>query len=39
MTVLGDKLQAALNANSINNYTWKGPKGQNGVQEEINLKD
>ena len=39
MTVLGDKLQAALNANSINNYTWKGPKGPNGVQEEIKLKD
>ena len=39
MTVLGDKLQAALNANSVNTYVWKGPKGPNGVQEEIRLKD
>ena len=39
MTVLGDKLQEALNANNINNYVWKGPKGANGVQEEIRLMD
>ena len=39
MTVLGDKLQEALNANNVNNYVWKGPKGPNGVQEEIKLKD
>ena len=39
MTVLGDKLQEALNANSVNTYVWKGPKGPNGVQEEIKLKD
>ena len=35
MTVLGDKLQEALNANNVNNYVWKGPKGPNGVQEEV----
>ena len=39
MTVLGDKLQAALNASNINNYVWKGPKGPNGLQEEVKLKD
>lgn len=40
MTVLGDKLQEALNnkANNVNNYVWKGPK-VNGVQEEIKLVD
>ena len=40
MTVLGDKLKAALNdkANDINSYVWKGPK-VNGVQEEIRLVD
>ena len=39
MTVLGDKLQEALNANNVNNYVWKGPKGPNGVQEEVKLMD
>ena len=39
MTVFGDMLQEALNANNINTYVWKGPKGQNGIQEEIKLKD
>jgi hypothetical protein len=39
MTVLGDKLQEALNANNVNNYMWKGPKGSNGIQEEIKLID
>lgn len=40
MTVLGDKLQAALSekANDINSYVWKGPK-VNGVQQEIKLVD
>ena len=33
MSVLGDALQEALNANSINTYVWKGPKNPNGVQE------
>jgi hypothetical protein len=37
MTVLGDKLQEALNANNVNNYVWKGPKNSNGIQEEIKL--
>ena len=37
MTVLGDKLQKALNANNVNNYVWKGPKNANGIQEEIKL--
>ena len=32
MTVLGDKLQEALSANSVNNYVCKGPKGPTGVQ-------
>ena len=39
MTVFGDKLQEALNANNVNNYMWKGPKGSNGIQEEIKLID
>ena len=39
MTILGDKLQEALDANSINTYVWKFPKGTNGIQEEILLKD
>lgn len=39
MTVLGDKLQEALSANNVNNYVWKGPKGSNGIQEEIKLID
>lgn len=41
MTVLGDKLQEALNdkANDINSYVWKGPKVNGGVQEEIRLVD
>ena len=30
MSILGDKLQEALSANSIYNYVWKGPKGPNG---------
>lgn len=40
MTVLGDKLQAALSerAEDINSYVWKGPK-VNGVQQEIKLVD
>lgn len=40
MTVLGDKLQAALSekANDITSYVWKGPK-VNGVQQEIKLID
>jgi hypothetical protein len=38
MTIIGDKLQEALNAkaNDMNEYVWKGPK-INGVQEEIKL--
>lgn len=39
MSVLGDALQEALNANSINTYVWKGPKNPNGVQEEVRLID
>lgn len=35
MTVLGDKLQEILNED----YIWKGPKSESGVQEEIKLKD
>lgn len=40
MTVLGDKLQAALSekANDITTYVWKGPK-VNGEQQEIKLVD
>ena len=39
MSILGDKLQEALSANSIYNYVWKGPKSANGMQEEIKLID
>lgn len=35
-TVLGSKLSAALS--NVNNYVWKGKKGDNG-QEEIRLMD
>ena len=40
MTVLGDKLQAALSekTNDINSYVWKGPK-VHGEQQEIRLVD
>lgn len=40
MTLLGDKLQAALSekASDSSTYVWKGPK-VNGVQQEIKLVD
>lgn len=40
MTVLGDKLQEALNVKKedVNSYVWKGPR-VNGVQEEFKLID
>jgi hypothetical protein len=41
MTILGDKLQAALDnaqPESINTFVWKGPK-VNGEQKEIKLVD
>lgn len=41
MTVLGDELAKKLaeKANDINSFVWKGPKKQNGIQEEIRLID
>ena len=40
MTILGEKLQAALDnkSNDVNNFVWKGPK-VNGEQKEIKLVD
>ena len=40
MTVLGDKLQAAMSkkASDITTYVWKGPK-VNGEQQEILMID
>lgn len=40
MTVLGDKLQEALNVKKedVNSYVWKGPR-VNGIQEEFKLID
>lgn len=39
MTDLGDQLQEALQKNVMNNYVWKYPKNENGIQEEVKLID